>query len=83
MPLSGEALEALMARNEVVIENANPPDAFKVRRSRIEIENSEGRRFVTDTEEDAYTSCGWEFAEGKVGSPIRFVLRFRPAGNAQ
>ena len=75
--LTPEVLESLMARNEVVIENSQPADAFKVRRARIEIENTEGRKFVSETEPSAYTSVGWKFAEGKVGSPIRFRLHFR------
>ena len=77
MDLTADALESLMTRNEVVIENSQPPDAFKVRRARIQIENTEGDEFVTETEEGAYTSVGWKFAEGKVGSPIRFSLQFR------
>ncbi|MBM3473031.1 MAG: hypothetical protein FJX75_07190 [Armatimonadetes bacterium] len=80
LPLTPEALASLMARNEVTIENSEPADAFKVRNARIEIENTEGRKFVTGTETGAYTSVGWEFAEGTVGSPIRFELRFADQG---
>jgi len=76
LALTPEALASLRQRNEVTIENSEPPDAFKVRRARIEVENTEGRRFDTDTDNAAYTSVGWEFAEGTVGSPIRIELRF-------
>ncbi len=74
MELTAEALAALSERNQVVIENSAPPDAFKVRRARIEIENEDGERFVTATDQGAYTSVGWKYAEGTVGSPIRIEL---------
>ncbi len=76
MELPAEALTALSQQVRVVIENSNPPDAFKVRRARIEITNDAGERFATVTDEGAYTSVGWEFAEGVVGSPIRIELTF-------
>lgn len=80
LDLTADALASLSDENEVVIENSDPPDAFKVRRARIEVVNTKGQRIITATEEGAYTSVGWEFAEGKVGSPIRFVLRFKVEG---
>lgn len=76
LELTKAALDALMARNELVIENSNPPDAFKVRRARLEMTNTAGQKWVSDVDAGPYTSVGWEFAEGKVGSPIRMVLRF-------
>jgi hypothetical protein len=78
LELTPDALATLSEENEVLIANSDPPDAFKVRRARIEIVNAEGKRFVTATDEGAYTSVGWEFAEGQVGSPIQITLRFGP-----
>jgi len=77
MALTPEALAALMEQNTVEIANSEPPDAFKVRCARIEIVNSAEVKLVTDTDPGAYTSVGWEFAEGKVGSPLRIMLTFR------
>lgn len=77
MPLTPEALAALLEQNTVEIANSEPPDAFKVRRARLEIVNSAGMKLVTDTDPGAHTSVGWEFAEGTVGSPIRITLTFR------
>ncbi|MCE5241042.1 hypothetical protein LLH23_21475 [bacterium] len=77
LPLTPEALATLCARNTVQIENSRPPDAFKVRRLRVEIVNTAGRIWTTETDEGAYTSCGWDYAEGKVGSPITVPLAFR------
>lgn len=76
MMLTAEALRTLSSVNVVVIENSVPADTFKVRRARLEVENTEGRKYVSETEEEAYTSMGWEYEEGKIGSPIRFTLRF-------
>jgi len=76
MELSADAVAALSQQVRVVIANSTPPDAFKVRRARIEITNDAGERFATMTDEGAYTSVGWEFAEGVVGSPIRIELTF-------
>ncbi len=74
--LSAEAVAALSQQVRVVIENSTPPDAFKVRRARIEITNEQGEQFATVTDEGAYTSVGWDYAEGVVGSPIRIELTF-------
>ncbi|MBI2297407.1 MAG: hypothetical protein HYU66_00395 [Armatimonadetes bacterium] len=41
--------------------------------------NTNGKTYVSEVDEAAYTSCGWEYQEGKVGSPIRLVLKFRRA----
>ena len=75
------ALEALGEVNEVVTENSIPPDAFKVRRARLEVENTEGRKFVSATVEGAYTSTGWTYEEGTIGSPIRIKLKSGWTGN--
>ncbi len=76
LALTKEALDALTARNEVVIENSSPADAFKVRRGRLEMTNTAGQKWVSEVDAGPYTSVGWEHAEGKIGSPIRMALRF-------
>ena len=76
MELSADAVAALSQQVRVAIENSTPPDAFKVRRARIEITNDAGGQFTTATDEGAYTSVGWDHAEGVVGSPIRIELAF-------
>ena len=77
LPLTADALAQLQTRNAVRIENSKPIDAFKVRRLRLEIVNTAGKAWTTETDEGPYTSCGWDFAEGKVGSPISSDLVFR------
>ncbi len=76
LPLTPAALDGLTVGNQVVIQNSDPIDAFKVRRARLEIRNTQGQTFATATDEGAHTSCNWEFAEGTVGSPITIELRF-------
>lgn len=78
LPLPPAALDKLMTHNEVTIANSVPPDAFKVRRARLEIENTAGQTFTSETDAGAHTSCSWDLAEGTVGSPIRIHLSFRP-----
>jgi hypothetical protein len=75
------ALKALGEINEVVIENSVPPDAFKVRRARLEVVNTAGSKYVSETKEEAYASMEWKYAEGRIGSPIRFNLSFGRSGN--
>ena len=77
LELTPAALDGLMESNGVSIANSAPPDAFKVRRARIEIVNTDGKGFATGTDTGAYTSVAWDFQEGKVGSPIELELRFR------
>lgn len=81
IPITAAALEVLDQVNEVVIENSVPPDAFKVRHARLEVENTERRKFVSETNAEVYTSMEWDFAEGKIGSPIRIKLNFGWLGN--
>lgn len=76
LALSKEALSHLQYKNIVKIENSLPEDAFKIRRARIEIINTEGKIWRSQTDEMSYTSCNWEFAEGKIGSPIVLELSF-------
>ena len=45
------------------------------------LENTDGRKFVSMIQQGPYTSMGWKYAEGKIGSPIRFTLRFRKPDN--
>lgn len=77
LPLTAEALAHLQTNNLVQIENSAPADAFKVRRARLEIVNTERQAFAAKVDEGVYTSCGWEFAEGVIGSPITLRLVFR------
>jgi hypothetical protein len=77
MVLTAEAVQMLSDVNEVVIENSVSPDAFEVRRARLKMKNTEGRKYVSETEMETYTSMGWEYKEGKIDSPIRFTLCFQ------
>lgn len=77
LPLTAEALAKLQATNTVQIENSDPVDAFKVRRGRLEITNTVGRAWTSTVDETAHTSCGWDYQEGQIGSPIVVRVAFR------
>ena len=77
--LNAAVVKSLGAVNDIVIENSTPPDAFKVRRAYLEVENTEGHKFASETEIKAFTSMGWDYSEGEVGSPIHFTLKFQRA----
>lgn len=77
LALTPEALAKLQVNNTVRIENSQPADAFKVRKLRLEIMNIAGETWTTVLDEGSYTSCPWDFAEGKILSPIVSKLTFR------
>ncbi len=65
LPLPPAALATLGAENQVRIENT-VGDAFKARNFQLRLKRDDGLRIVSPMRRQAYTSCGWEFAEGKV-----------------
>jgi len=65
LTLPPAALATLGQRNEVRIENT-VGDAFKVRNFQLRLRRDDGVQIVSPAQSQAYTSCGWEFAEGKV-----------------
>ncbi|NUQ61533.1 MAG: hypothetical protein HUU20_03530 [Pirellulales bacterium] len=76
MPIPPAVLETLGYSNELVIENSQPIDAFKVRGLHIRLELKGGETLTSAADASVYTSAGWEFAEGQVGSPIQSRLTF-------
>lgn len=69
-PLTPEAVKTIRFDNEIRIEN-QVGDAFKVRNFRLHLQADVG--IVSKTNAEAYTSCGWEHAEGRV-FPLRQPL---------
>jgi hypothetical protein len=65
LPLPPAALARLAARNEVRIENT-VGDAFKMRNFQLRLRRDDGLLIVSEVDRQAYTSCGWDLAEGKV-----------------
>lgn len=65
LALSPAVLATLKEINEVRIEN-KPGDAFKVRNFQLRLRCADGQWIVSHLNSQAYTSCGWEFAEGQV-----------------
>jgi hypothetical protein len=63
MPLTPDALAALREDNEVRIENS-VGDAFKVRNLQLQLQGPVG--LVSETNASVFTSCSWEYQEGKV-----------------
>jgi hypothetical protein len=63
MPLTPEAIASLGENNEVRIEN-RVGDAFKVRNFRLRLQGPVG--LISELNSGAFTSCGWEYAEGTV-----------------
>jgi hypothetical protein len=63
LPLTPDALAALREDNEVRIENA-VGDAFKVRNFQLRLQGAVG--LVSEMNSGVFTSCGWEYQEGKV-----------------
>ena len=70
MPLTPEAVKTIRFDNEIRIEN-QVGDAFKVRNFRLHLQADVG--VVSKTNTEAFTSCGWEHAEGRV-FPLRQPL---------
>jgi hypothetical protein len=83
MPLTPQAIAALGENNEVRIEN-RVGDAFKVRNLRLRLDGPV--RVLSETNRGAFTSCSWEYAEGKVfklGEPLSgIVVRIPPETSA-
>jgi hypothetical protein len=65
LPLPPAALAKLGPANEVRIENT-VGDAFKVRNFQLRLKCDDGLLIVSPLNRQAYTSCSWEFAEGRV-----------------
>jgi len=65
LALPPAVLATLKEINEVRIEN-KPGDAFKVRNFQLRLRCANGQWIVSQLNSQAYTSCGWEFAEGHV-----------------
>jgi hypothetical protein len=70
MPLPPAALATIRTANKIRIEN-RVGDAFKVRNFRLRLQAQVG--LISKTNPETYTSCAWEYAEGRVfslGQPL-------------
>jgi len=70
MPLPPAALATIHTANKIRIEN-RVGDAFKVRNFRLRLQAQVG--LISKTNPETYTSCAWEYAEGRVfslGQPL-------------
>ncbi|MCC7354785.1 MAG: hypothetical protein IT330_13645 [Anaerolineae bacterium] len=74
--IPAHVLPHLRRHNEVTMEADGPADAYKVRNLAIELELVNGRRLSSLPDTNVYTARPCDFAEGKIGSPIRVYLDF-------